>query len=95
MAGNRLRKIKNRNTGEIYLEPHHVQIMMDLHSKRDEAKYSYRGFTTGYSRICKKVCTDISREDLHFHNLLDTFAVMRYLETRDSAIESKIIIHEN
>ena len=86
----------NSKTGiprEIHLEPHHVQIVLDLQRRMEETKYSYRGFTTGYSRIFKKVCTDIGREDLHFHNLRDTFAVMRYLETRDIYQVSKELGH--
>ena len=37
----------------------------------------------------------IGREKLHFHNLRDTFAVMRYLETRDIYQVSKELGHSS
>ena len=52
-----------------------------------------RTFTTKYSRMFKKCCITIGRGDLHFHNLRDTFALMRYLKTRDIYQVSKELGH--
>ena len=37
----------------------------------------------------------IRREELHFHNLRDTFTVMKYLETRDIYLVSKELGHSS
>ena len=64
-----------------------------MQEKLASTKSSHRGHTSGYSVLFKKVCKAIGREDLHFHNLRDTFAVMRYLETRDIYQVSKELGH--
>lgn len=78
---------------EIYLKPHQIEIVEELHERHQNTKSTDRGFTNSYSRYFKKACIEIGREDLHFHNLRDTFAVMRYLETRDIYQVSKELGH--
>ncbi len=48
-----------------------------------------------FSKIFKKAVRDIGRPELKFHNLRDTFALMRYLETRDIYQVSKELGHSS
>ena len=48
-----------------------------------------------FSKIFKKAVREIGKGDLKFHNLRDTFAVMRYLETRDIYQVSKELGHSS
>ena len=56
---------------------------------------SFKGLTDWYSIKFKWVVRKIGGDDLHFHNLRDTFAVMRYLETRDIYQVSKELGHSS
>ena len=56
---------------------------------------SFKGLTDWYSIKFKRVVRKIGRDDLHFHNLRDTFAVMRYIETRDIYQVSKELRHSS
>jgi len=78
---------------EIHLSRNQVSIVYTLQKKQTESKAKFKSFTNNYSRIFKKACISISREDLHFHNLRDTFAVIRYLTTRDIYQVSKELGH--
>ena len=51
--------------------------------------------TNRITKLFKKVVRDIGRPDLKFHNLRDTFALMRYLETRDIYQVSKELGHSS
>ena len=51
--------------------------------------------TNQFSKIFKRAVRDIGRGNLKFHNLRDTFAVMRYLETRDIYQVSKELGHSS
>ena len=48
-----------------------------------------------FSKIFKQAVRDIGRPELKFHNLRDTFALMRYLETRDIYQVSKELGHSS
>ncbi len=80
---------------EIQLKPHQIAIVLKLHEKVNESKSLPRTVSTRYSNMFKKACKAIDRPDLHFHNLRDTFAVMRYLKTRDLYHVSKDLGHSS
>jgi hypothetical protein len=76
----------NSKTGiprRIHLNSRQTQVVRELKKRMSENTSSPKTFTTRYSRVFKKACNAIGRKDLHSHNLEDTFAMMRYLETRD------------
>lgn len=86
----------NSKTGiprEILLNSFHIETINEMKNRLLQSNANQRTFTTKYSRIFKKACTDIGRRDLHFHNLRDTFALMRYLKTRDIYQVSKELGH--
>ena len=86
----------NSKTGiprEILLNAFHIETINDMKNRSSQSNANPRTFTTKYSRIFKKACTAIGRGDLHFHNLRDTFALMRYLRTRDIYQVSKELGH--
>ena len=64
-----------------------------MKSRLSNSKATYRTATGHYSKVFKKMIQKIGRGDLHFHNLRDTFAIMRYLETRDIYQVSKELGH--
>ena len=78
---------------EVFLLPHHTEIILTMQSKMYERTSTFKTFTDHYSKIFKKAMKEIGRPNLHFHNLRDTFAVMRYLETRDIYQVSKELGH--
>ena len=61
--------------------------------RMESSKSTFKAHTDYYSKVFKKVVRYIGRGDLHFHNLRDTFAVIRYLETRDIYQVSKELGH--
>ena len=65
------------------LQPHHISVIEEIYSRLKKSRATLRTFGKRYSEKFKKVARAIGREDLHFHNLRDTFAVIRYYETRD------------
>ncbi len=76
----------NSKTGilkEIHLNSWQTQVVSELKKRMSDNTSSPKTFTTRYSRVFKKACTTIGRKDQHFHNLRNTFAMVRYLETRD------------
>lgn len=86
----------NSKTGiprEILLNSFHIETINEMKNKLLQSKANPRTFTTKYSRMFKKSCITIGRGDLHFHNLRDTFALMRYLRTRDIYQVSKELGH--
>lgn len=78
---------------EIALQEHHVPVLIEMKSRLSNSKATYRTATGHYSKVFKKMVKKIGRGDLHFHNLRDTFAIMRYLETRDIYQVSKELGH--
>ena len=48
-----------------------------------------------FGRIFKQAITEIGRPELKFHNLRDTYAVMRWLETKDIYQVSKELGHQS
>ena len=78
---------------EISLKAIHISIIKDMKERMDNSDALFKTETDKYSKVFKGVAKEIGREDLHFHNLRDTFAVMRYLETRDIYQVSKELGH--
>lgn len=78
---------------EIHLTDDQILIVRSLQKRQIESKAKFRSFTNNYSRVFKKASKAIGRDELHFHNLRDTFAVMRYLSTRDLYQVSKELGH--
>jgi len=67
---------------EILLTEKQADFIKEMKERRDP-NTKLRHYTKNFSRHFKIVCREIGKEDLHFHNLRDTFAVMKYLETKD------------
>ncbi|MBT4734756.1 MAG: tyrosine-type recombinase/integrase [Candidatus Marinimicrobia bacterium] len=86
---------KSGRIREIALQPHHIHIILKMQSKLSENTSLYKGATDWYSIKFKRLMIEIEREHLHFHNLRDTFALMRYLETRDIYQVSKELGHSS
>ena len=78
---------------EIHLSKDHERIITDMQEGVRRSRSSFRNETDKYSKKFKIVVREIGRGDLHFHNLRDTFAVIRYLETRDIYQVSKELGH--
>lgn len=86
----------NSKTGiprEILLNLFHIATINEMKYRLSQSKANQRTFTTKYSRMFKKCCITINRGDLHLHNLRDTYALMRYLKTRDIYQVSKELGH--
>ena len=80
---------------EMLLQQHHIPTIKEMHSRWKKSNANFKTFTLRYSKMFKKVAISIGREDLHFHNLRDSFAVMRYIETRDIYQVSKELGHSS
>lgn len=86
----------NSKTGiprEILMNSFHIATINEMKKRLSQSNANPRTFTTKYSRMFKKCCITIGRGDLHFHNLRDTYALMRYLKTRDIYQVSKELGH--
>ncbi|MDP6396229.1 MAG: tyrosine-type recombinase/integrase [Candidatus Marinimicrobia bacterium] len=80
---------------EVLLQQHHIPVVIEMHRRCHKTKAQFNTFTLYYSKMFKKTAIAIGREDLHFHNLRDTYAIMRYLETRDIYQVSKELGHSS
>ena len=78
---------------EIHLQPHHIDTIQEMQKRLKESSKTFMNFSGYYSKLFKKVMRKMGRPHLHFHNLRDTFAIMRYLETRDIYQVSKELGH--
>jgi len=78
---------------EIPIQEHHKTVLMELQRRVIDSNATFRTATGHYSKVFKKAVKAIGRGELHFHNLRDTFAIMRYLETRDIYQVSKELGH--
>ena len=89
----------NENKTGVYLikilNQYQLDILMEMKDRVARSRGSFRSSTGYYSIVFKKAVRMIGREDLHFHNLRDTFAVMKYLETRDIYLVSKELGHSS
>ena len=89
---------ENSKTGiprEIEIQDYHIPILIDLQTRYKKKECKSKTFTNRYSKNFKKIAIAIGRGDLHFHNLRDTYAVIRYLETNDIYLVSKELGHKN
>ncbi|NQV36855.1 MAG: tyrosine-type recombinase/integrase [Candidatus Marinimicrobia bacterium] len=78
---------------EIELTSDQMSLVEQLQSRLRSSTALPRTFTTKYSRVFKKACATVGKPDLYFHNLRDTFAVLRYLQVRDIYQVSKELGH--
>ena len=88
-------KTKNRNGKRIQLAPHHIPVWNAMMERFNRSKAQYRTKTRYYSDEFKKAVRLIGRGELHFHNLRDTFAIIRYIQTRDIYQVSKELHHSS
>ncbi len=88
-------KTKNRKGKRIELLPHHIPIWKAMMARFNSSKAQYRSKTGYYSRQFKKAVRLIGRTELHFHNLRDTFAIIRYIQTRNIYDVSKELHHSS
>ena len=79
----------------INLKSYHVDTIEEMHRRFNESSSHFKTKTDHYSRVFKKVAVAIGRQKLSLHNLRDTYAVMRYLETRDIYLVSKELGHSS
>ena len=79
---------------EIHLTDFHFQVILEMKARYLSKPHQSHRYKTGYySKVFKKVAKALGKPHLKFHNLRDTFAVMRYLETRDIYQVSKELGH--
>ena len=76
-------KTKNRKGKRIHLQPHQVPVWNAMMDRFNNSKAKYNSKSGYYSRQFKKAVRLIGRGELIFHNLRDTFAIIRYIQTRD------------
>ena len=79
----------------INLKTYHVDTIEEIQKRAIESRAMFKTKTDHYSRVFKKVAVAIGRQKLSLHNLRDTYAVMRYLETRDIYLVSKELGHSS
>jgi len=83
---------KARVEKELHLSDDLVEIWKDMKSRFDSTKYQARNFIGRYGKEFAKACKAVGL-DYHFHNLRHTFAVRRYLQTRDIYLVKKEMGH--
>ncbi len=88
-------KTKNGRVKKVKLQPHHIPIVNEIYAKLEQCNTSHKIFGDYYGRMFKKVARAINRGELHFHNLRDTYAVIRYYETRDIYAVSNELCHSS
>ena len=88
-------KTKNGRIKKVKLRAHHIPVIKDIYARLEKSNTSHKIFGDYYSRKFKKVARVIGRGELHLHNLRDTYAVMRYLETRDIYQVCKDLCHSS
>ena len=74
---------KSGKTKRVKLQPHHIPIVEEIQKRLEKGNATQETFGKYYSTKFKEVARAIGRDDLHFHNLRDTYAIIRYLQTRD------------
>jgi len=79
----------------INLKTYHVDTIEEIQKRAIESKSMFKTKTDHYSRIFKKAAVAIGRQKLSLQNLRDTYALMRYLETRDLYLVSKELGHSS
>ena len=79
---------------EIQLTYQQMCFVKDMREGRSPSS-TIDNHTQRFSKVFKKAVRDIGRSELKFHNLRDTFALMRYLETRDIYQVSKELGHSS
>jgi len=79
---------------EINLNDFHLKVILEMKARYlTKPDQPHRVKTGYYSKVFKKVVRALGKPHLKFHNLRDTFAVMRYLEKRDIYLVSKELGH--
>ncbi len=88
---------KSKKILEIPITEHQKSIIQSIHKKRDEHLsngYKIRNFTDRYSKMFRRTCMQEGL-DFNFHCLRHTFAIRKYIETRDILMVSKMLFHES
>lgn len=90
-----IEKTKNRKGKRIHLQPHQIPVWNAMMDRFNNSKAIYKSKSGYYSRQFKKAVRLIGRGELHFHNLRDTFAIIRYIQTRDIYDVSREMHHSS
>jgi len=88
---------KSKKVLEIPITEEQKGIIQAIHTRRDEYLsngYKMVNFRDNISKIFKRSCKRVGI-DYNFHCLRHTFAVRKYLETRDIMLVSKMMNHES
>ena len=88
---------KSKKVLEIPITEEQKGIIQAIHTRRDEHLsngYKMVNFRDNISKIFKRSCKRVG-VDYNFHCLRHTFAVRKYLETRDIMLVSKMMNHES
>ena len=88
-------KTKNGRIKKVKLRAHHIPVIKEIYARLENSNTNHKIFGDYYSRKFKKAARAIGRGELHLHNLRDTYAVMRYLETRDIYQVCKDLCHSS
>ena len=79
-------------TREIQLTSQQASFVRKMRRRKPQ-ETKLKSYTDNFGRHFKRACRSIGRGELHFHNLRDTFAVMRYLDTQDISRVMKELGH--
>jgi|TARA_Y100000310_G_scaffold21023_1_gene20346 integrase len=87
---------KTHQTREVFLTPELLSIVNEMRNRFEQFNGKSRNdFIKRYSKVFKKACRIASVEGKKFHSLRHTFAVRRYLETRDIYQVAKELGHSS
>jgi len=95
---------KSHKTREIELSKEALSVLLEMRQRYDDRigksmhgswSNSHDGIIDSYSKMFKKACKALGFGEHKFHNLRDTFAVRRWIETGDIYAVSKEIGHSS
>ena len=86
---------KNGYDKTVRILPHHINVIKDLQKRKEEYTGKFKSLCNSYSIKFKKAVTEIGCPQLNFHNMRDTFAIMRWIKTRDIYLVSKELGHRS
>lgn len=87
---------KTHQTREVFLTPELLSIVNEMRDRFERFNGKSRNdFIKRYSKVFKKACKNALVEGKKFHSLRHTFAVRRYLETRDIYQVAKELGHSS
>jgi len=95
---------KSHKTREVELSPQALEVLLEMRQRYDDRigksmhgswSNSHDGIIDSYSKEFKKAAKQLGFGEHKFHNLRDTFAVRRWIETGDIYAVSKEIGHSS